>query len=104
MEDNGLRHPRNSPNPQIESLLPWGGRGRGGSRISGPALTSPDQLLMNPQNGTLFVKCQKKTVRRVRIMITRLRAGNFKSWEDTGDLRLGRLTGLFGTNSSGKTR
>jgi AAA15 family ATPase/GTPase len=36
-------------------------------------------------------------------MITRLRAGNFKSWKDTGDLRLGRLTGLFGTNSSGKT-
>jgi hypothetical protein len=36
-------------------------------------------------------------------MITRLRAENFKSWQDTGDLRLGRLTGLFGTNSSGKT-
>jgi len=36
-------------------------------------------------------------------MITRLRAENFKSWRDTGDLRLGRLTGLFGTNSSGKT-
>ena len=36
-------------------------------------------------------------------MITRLRAENFKSWKDTGDLRLGRLTGLFGTNSSGKT-
>jgi AAA ATPase domain/Protein of unknown function (DUF3696) len=36
-------------------------------------------------------------------MITRLRAENFKSWENTGDLRLGRLTGLFGTNSSGKT-
>ena len=36
-------------------------------------------------------------------MITRLRAKNFKSWKDTGDLRLGRLTGLFGTNSSGKT-
>jgi hypothetical protein len=36
-------------------------------------------------------------------MITRLRAQNFKSWKDTGDLRLGRLTGLFGTNSSGKT-
>jgi len=36
-------------------------------------------------------------------MITRLRLENFKSWEDTGDLRLGRLTGLFGTNSSGKT-
>jgi hypothetical protein len=36
-------------------------------------------------------------------MITRLRAENFKSWRETGDLRLGRLTGLFGTNSSGKT-
>jgi hypothetical protein len=36
-------------------------------------------------------------------VITRLRAENFKSWKDTGDLRLGRLTGLFGTNSSGKT-
>jgi predicted ATPase len=36
-------------------------------------------------------------------MITHLRAQNFKSWKDTGDLRLGRLTGLFGTNSSGKT-
>jgi len=36
-------------------------------------------------------------------MITRLRAENFKSWKDTGDLHLGRLTGLFGTNSSGKT-
>ncbi len=36
-------------------------------------------------------------------MITLLRAENFKSWKDTGDLRLGRLTGLFGTNSSGKT-
>jgi len=36
-------------------------------------------------------------------MITRLHAENFKSWKDTGDLRLGRLTGLFGTNSSGKT-
>jgi AAA15 family ATPase/GTPase len=36
-------------------------------------------------------------------MITRLRAENFRSWENTGDLRLGRLTGLFGTISSGKT-
>ena len=36
-------------------------------------------------------------------MIGRLRFENFKSWKDTGDLRLGRLTGLFGTNSSGKT-
>ena len=36
-------------------------------------------------------------------MITRLRAENFKSWRDTGDLRLAPLTGLFGTNSSGKS-
>jgi predicted ATPase len=42
-------------------------------------------------------------VRRVGFMITHLRAQNFKSWKDTGDLCLGRLTGLFGTNSSGKT-
>src|ERR1700723_1333118 len=37
-------------------------------------------------------------------MITNLRARNFKSWKDTGDLRLAPLTGLFGTNSSGKSR
>jgi hypothetical protein len=36
-------------------------------------------------------------------MITVLRARNFKSWRDTGQLRLAPLTGLFGTNSSGKT-
>lgn len=36
-------------------------------------------------------------------MITKLRARNFKSWRDTGPLRLARLTGLFGANSSGKT-
>jgi predicted ATPase len=36
-------------------------------------------------------------------MITKLRAQNFKSWKDTGDLHLVPLTGLFGTNSSGKT-
>ncbi len=36
-------------------------------------------------------------------MITGLRAQNFKSWKDTGDLRIAPLTGLFGTNSSGKT-
>jgi predicted ATPase len=35
-------------------------------------------------------------------MLTRLRFTNFKSWADA-DLRLGRVTGLFGTNSSGKT-
>ena len=36
-------------------------------------------------------------------MITGLRIQNFKSWKDTGQLRLGALTGIFGTNSSGKT-
>jgi predicted ATPase len=37
-------------------------------------------------------------------MITHLQAKNFKSWRDTGDqFKLGPLTGLFGTNSSGKT-
>src|SRR5215831_20679962 len=36
-------------------------------------------------------------------MITRLRTKNFKSWKDTKELRLAPLTGLFGTNSSGKT-
>jgi hypothetical protein len=36
-------------------------------------------------------------------MLTRLRAENFKSWKDTGELRLAPLTGLFGANSSGKS-
>lgn len=36
-------------------------------------------------------------------MITSLRVQGFKSWADTGDLELGKLTGFFGTNSSGKT-
>ena len=36
-------------------------------------------------------------------MITSLRAKNFKSWRDTKDLRFAPLTGLFGSNSSGKT-
>ncbi len=36
-------------------------------------------------------------------MITRLRMQNFKSWQDTGELQIAPLTGLFGTNSSGKT-
>lgn len=38
-----------------------------------------------------------------QVMIRSLRATNFKSWRDTGEVRLGRLTGLFGANSSGKT-
>lgn len=36
-------------------------------------------------------------------MLTNLSFQNFKSWEDTGNIRLGKITGLFGTNSSGKT-
>lgn len=36
-------------------------------------------------------------------MITNLSAMNFKSWVDTTDIRMGPITGLFGTNSSGKT-
>jgi AAA15 family ATPase/GTPase len=36
-------------------------------------------------------------------MITRIHAENFKSWKDTGDIRLAPLTGLFGANNSGKT-
>ncbi len=36
-------------------------------------------------------------------MISTICAKNFKSWSDTGELRLAPLTGLFGTNSSGKT-
>ena len=36
-------------------------------------------------------------------MLTRLRLENFKSWEDTGDIRLKPITGFFGPNSSGKT-
>lgn len=36
-------------------------------------------------------------------MIRKLSASNFKSWEQTGDIRLAPITGLFGSNSSGKT-
>jgi hypothetical protein len=36
-------------------------------------------------------------------MITELHVKHFKSWEDTGQLRLAPLTVFFGTNSSGKT-
>jgi hypothetical protein len=35
--------------------------------------------------------------------LTSLRLRNFKSWRDTGELRLAPITALFGTNSSGKT-
>jgi predicted ATPase len=36
-------------------------------------------------------------------MIKELQVKNFKCWQDTGRLHLAPLTGLFGTNSSGKT-
>ena len=36
-------------------------------------------------------------------MIRQIRIRNFKSWADTGDLKLAPLTGFFGTNSSGKS-
>ncbi len=36
-------------------------------------------------------------------MLTKLHLVNFKSWEDTGNIPLRPLTGLFGLNSSGKT-
>ena len=36
-------------------------------------------------------------------MITGLGTQNFKSWEDSGMLRLAPLTGFFGANNSGKT-
>ena len=36
-------------------------------------------------------------------MITHIRMKNFKSWEDSGEVRLAPLTGFFGTNSSGKS-
>jgi len=35
--------------------------------------------------------------------LTGLRFKNFRSWLDTGEIRIAPLTGLFGTNSSGKT-
>ena len=35
-------------------------------------------------------------------MLNRLRLENFKAWREV-DLRLGKVTGLFGTNSSGKS-
>jgi len=36
-------------------------------------------------------------------MITELSLKNFKSWRHTGKMRMAPITGLFGTNSSGKT-
>lgn len=36
-------------------------------------------------------------------MFTEIHAQNFKSWRDTGKIKLAPLTGFFGSNSSGKT-
>ncbi|MCX7047698.1 MAG: DUF3696 domain-containing protein [Candidatus Sumerlaeota bacterium] len=36
-------------------------------------------------------------------MLTQLSVGNFKSWKRINKMRLAPITGLFGTNSSGKT-
>ncbi|MDZ4670151.1 MAG: DUF3696 domain-containing protein [Phototrophicales bacterium] len=36
-------------------------------------------------------------------MLTHIRMQNFKSWQDTEDIRMAPLTGFFGANSSGKT-
>jgi hypothetical protein len=36
-------------------------------------------------------------------MLDTLRFQNFKSWRDTGDIRIAPITGFFGTNSSGKS-
>lgn len=36
-------------------------------------------------------------------MITHIRVQNFKSWKDSGEVKLAPLTGFFGTNSSGKS-
>jgi hypothetical protein len=36
-------------------------------------------------------------------MLTAISLKNFKSWQELGEVRLAPITGLFGTNSSGKT-
>lgn len=36
-------------------------------------------------------------------MLDRMKVERFKSWKETGEIRLAPLTALFGTNSSGKT-
>ncbi len=36
-------------------------------------------------------------------MITHIQMKNFKSWKDSGEVKLAPLTGFFGTNSSGKS-
>ena len=37
------------------------------------------------------------------MMLTHIRMKNFKSWKDSGKVKLAPLTGFFGANSSGKT-
>jgi len=36
-------------------------------------------------------------------MLTELNVTNFKSWKKVSKMRMASITGLFGTNSSGKT-
>ena len=36
-------------------------------------------------------------------MITHIQMKNFKSWQDSGQVKLAPLTEFFGTNSSGKS-
>ena len=36
-------------------------------------------------------------------MLTHIRMKNFKSWADSGEVKLAPLTGFFGANSSGKS-
>ena len=44
-----------------------------------------------------------RLLKRIALMLTHLHLKGFKSWRDTGDIDLRPITGLFGTNSSGKT-
>ena len=36
-------------------------------------------------------------------MLSRLQVSNFKAWQET-DLKFGKVTGFFGTNSAGKSK
>ena len=42
-------------------------------------------------------------MKKILFMLTHLRIKNFKSWRDTGEIRLAPLTVFFGANSSGKS-
>ena len=44
-----------------------------------------------------------RLLKGIALMLTHLHLKGFKSWRDTGDIDLRPITGLFGTNSSGKT-